>query len=116
MLQTILRGAFNLIFGVALLALLPSVFSQFIRTAGEFFLHFTWYPIVIGTVIGIFAERFLDRHFPEFAIFEHEITHALVGIPFGFIPTGITVSRHRGGECRHICILVGPLKYLYPLT
>ncbi len=116
MLQTILRGAFNLIFGVALLGLLPSVFSQFIRTAGEFFLHFTWYPIVIGTVIGIFAERFLDRHFPEFAIFEHEITHALVGIPFGFIPTGITVSRHRGGECRHICILVGPLKYLYPIT
>lgn len=116
MLQTILRGVFNLIFGVVLLAVLPAVFSQFIRNVGEFFLHFTWYPIAIGTVIGFFAERFLDRHFPEFAIFEHEITHALVGIPFGFIPIGITVSRHRGGECRQICLLVGPLIALYPIS
>ena len=110
------RTLFNFLFGFLLLIFTPALLKEFYVLAGEFFKHISWHPITIGTVMGFYIERYFNRHFPEVAIFEHEITHAIVGLPFGFIPTRIWVSRNRGGTCRHIFYPIGLLKNLYPLA
>jgi len=115
-LQSILNATLNLLLGIILLAFLPAVFNQFIGNVADFFHHFAWHSIAFGTGMGLVIERFLNRFIPEIEILEHEITHALVGIPFGFIPTGISVSRRRGGECRHYAVIPWPLIPLYPVA
>lgn len=113
MIGSLLHALFNLLLGIILLMLAPAVVEQFFVNSADFFCHFPWYPIGAGIGIGLVAERFLRRYLPEIAIFEHEITHALAGLPFGFIPTGISISRRRGGECRQQAIFPWPLFPLY---
>lgn len=37
-------------------------------------------PLLIGTVIGIFLDRYLERLDPRIGIFEHELTHAIAAV------------------------------------
>lgn len=116
MIDAIRRISVNLFIGSILLILTPALFKTFSLLSVEFFKNSYFYPMAVGTVLGLCVERYLNKHFPEVAVFEHEFTHAIAGLPFGFIPTGISVSRYHGGCCRHIFYPVGPFKTLYPLS
>lgn len=110
------RLFFNLFFGTVLLIFTPAICKEFYSLAGELFMSPSFSQFAIGTVLGLGIERYLHRYFPQVAVFEHEITHAIAGLPFGFIPTKIRFSRNRGGYCRHVFYSIGILRFLYPLT
>ncbi len=47
------------------------------------------------------ADGLLRRFMPSFEVWEHELTHALVGLLFGIIPVKIVVKKGEGGIVRH---------------
>lgn len=110
------RVFFNIFFGTVLLIFTPAVCKEFYSLAGELFMSTSFSQFATGTVLGLCIERYFNRYFPQVAVFEHEITHAIAGLPFGFIPTKIRFSRNRGGYCSHVYYPIGILRFLYPLT
>jgi hypothetical protein len=104
--------AINLVFGLILLCFLPAVVRQLLGSLSEFVSRGLWPPIAIGAVLGVGVERVLARYVPWFRTLEHEVTHALAGLPFGYIPVEIHVTSDRGGYCRQVCLV----HWLTPIT
>lgn len=91
-----IRIATNLVLGLILLCLLPAIVMQFIRSVSNFVSTANWRPFAIGLVPGAFIGQLVMQFSPWLSILEHELTHAFVGLFFGYIPTGIQVSSKRG--------------------
>lgn len=75
---------------------------------------YSWF--VLGCVIFIptwwFCRRYFRNAWEFICTLEHELTHAIVGLPFLFIPRGMRVTATRGGHVKQIWI--GPT-FLTPL-
>ena len=105
--------AFSFRFGLltCLLLAIPAMlagyqlFSRQIPTTG-------WLLVGGGFFSGMLFDRLVLRRFPFCSTLEHEITHALAGLPFGILPYKIVATNGRGGYCRTIGItpaLIAPL-------
>lgn len=105
------RIATNLILGLGLLCLLPAVVQQFSRSAVSFATDTDWRPFAAGLVPGAIMGRAALRWAPRLCVLEHELTHAFVGLFFGYIPVGIKVERHRG-----LCTQRNLLPWLVPVS
>ena len=90
------RIATNLILGLGLLYLLPAVALQFARSATSFATDADWRPFALGLIPGAIVGQAALRWAPRTCVLEHEVTHALVGLFFGYIPTGMKIERTRG--------------------
>lgn len=96
-----MRLLLHLISGLILIIFLPAISVVFKDYFLAFIRHVNWLPFAAGTFFGIVIDKILCRYLPVAEVFEHEITHALSGLPFGIIPIRIIATRN-GGECRQL--------------
>lgn len=100
-LSKLLRFLFQLLSSVALILFLPGFWQVFL-IYGPILVAGAWHPLAIGGLAGALFELILLRRLPFIATLEHELTHALAGLPFGQIPCKLIVTNGRGGYCRTI--------------
>ncbi len=72
--------------------------------------------VLLGLPCGVFAGWAISRWANVLRTIEHELTHAVVGLPFGLIPYGIVVTRDRGGLVRQFALPVPVPLILWPLV
>ena len=95
-----IRIATNIVFGAVLLCVLPAAAMQLVRNLSSFSTTTDWRPFAAGLVPGAIVAQATLRWLPQACVLEHELTHASVGLFFGYIPTGIKISR-KSGLCTH---------------
>lgn len=81
---------------IALLAL-PGLYAGFLEHGHELWRTPQFWPAVLGALPGVLAGRWVSRHATWWCTFEHELTHAVVGLPFLLIPYRFIVTPNRGG-------------------
>jgi len=96
-----MRFLFHFLFGVLLLVFLAGIWNAFITYAGLLPHSRAFVPLLIGSGLGMIVDGILVRVCPSAEVWEHELTHAIAGLPFGLIPTRIAVTPGRGGICEH---------------
>ena len=79
----------NLVFGAALLCLLPVASLQLFRCIVTFSDFVDWRPFALGILPGMVLGEVTIRWIPQLHVLEHELTHAFVGLWFGAIPVDI---------------------------
>jgi len=96
-----MRLLFHLFIGSILLLALAGIWAAICQYGVTWYHSPLRWPIIAGTVVGLILDGILRRRAAAFETFEHELTHALAGIPFGQIPYRLIV-RDGGGLCKQV--------------
>jgi hypothetical protein len=107
----LIRLLWHFVVGSILLLFLPGAAVALWEAVKTLLSHPHALIIAAGGVAGVCLDRFLAPRAPVIEVFEHELTHALVGLPLGYIPYWFVATR-RGGYVKQICLL----GFLAPLT
>ncbi len=76
---------------------LPSLWAGFVAAAVALWATPQGWPFVLAMAPGVLLARWSSRQATWWSTFEHELTHAVTGIPFLLFPVGFVVTRDRGG-------------------
>ncbi len=100
----LLKWVTGLLFAAACALALPSLWTGFAEAVAALYRTPQFWPMVAGIVPGLWIGRWASHHATWWSTFEHELTHAVVGLPFGLIPYGFVVTRDRGGLVKQFCL------------
>lgn len=81
---------------------LPSLWRAFVHAAGALWATPQGWPFVLALVPGLALAGLAARRAAWWSTFEHELTHAVTGLPFLLFPVGFTVTRDRGGLVKQV--------------
>ncbi|MBM3269120.1 MAG: hypothetical protein FJZ01_15885 [Candidatus Sericytochromatia bacterium] len=115
MLSALIKRLSGWLLAVPAALALPAVFAGFIGGLEAWWRSPGHLSLLPGLPVGVALAWAISRWAHVLRTFEHELTHALVGLPFGLIPYGFIVTHHRGGLVKQFSIPL-PLPFaLWPI-
>jgi hypothetical protein len=94
---------------------LPGAWAGFVAAASAVTQSPEIGSVALPMPLGAAAAWFTGRFFPVLRTLEHELTHALVGLPFGLIPYRFVVTARDGGYVKQFSIPLPFPLFLVPM-
>lgn len=95
--QTVFRWMVHLLVIPVCVLTLPGVWGGFLAGVQAWAASDAVGTTLLGAMLGVGLAVLTRRYAPLVHTFEHELTHAVTGLPFGLIPTRFVVTRGQGG-------------------